>query len=398
MLVLQPRRATPWTPSRTRGSAASANARKWSACRRRAPRPRPIARAAPRAYSRIVSSIQKRLVRVAEEALVDERLERVEVGVGHLLPPPRACSRRRRRRGRAKSALLVRRRAARSSSRSSRAACAGARAGRARRRSGAGAAARAARAAARGESAFDARGGELDRERQVVEPAADLAIDSSSARSPGDRARARARKRPTPSSGASGGTTYSCSPATRSGSRLVTSRSRSGHAASSSATSAPRRRPARSCRRRAAATCRRCARRAPSFGAERLRGRLDDELRVAERRERHPPRRRAGTASASSAAACSASRVLPVPPGPGQREQAHVVAREELSSDLGELPLPPEEGRRRHRQVRPVETLERRELVVAELVDPLGRGRSFSRWSPRSRSPSAPTSARSRPR
>ncbi len=51
-------------------------------------------------------------------------------------------------------------------------------------------------------------------------------------------ARARARKKSTPSSCANGGTGYSCSPARWSGSRLVTSSSRWGHAASSAASSA----------------------------------------------------------------------------------------------------------------------------------------------------------------
>ena len=73
-----------------------------------------------------------------------------------------------------------------------------------------------------------ARGGELDRERQVVEPPAQL-LDR---RRPARRGPAR-RTASTPSSGTSGGSGYSRSPLTRSSSRLVTSMPRFGHAASS---------------------------------------------------------------------------------------------------------------------------------------------------------------------
>ena len=108
-------------------------------------------------------------------------------------------------------------------------------------------------------------------------------------------------------------------------------------------------------------------------GPERLPGRLQHELRVAQRRERHPEDAVRVARRTRSAAACSASRVLPVPPGP-VRVSRRTSSRASSVEHLGELVLAAEERRRRDRQVRAVQALERREVVVAELVDPLGRG------------------------
>ena len=55
-----------------------------------------------------------------------------------------------------------------------------------------------------------------------------------------------------------------------------------------------------------------------------------------------------GKRSLASAAACKASRVLPVPPGPGQRQQTHIGLLEQ-ANHIGQLALPPQEGSRRHR-------------------------------------------------
>ena len=79
-----------------------------------------------------------------------------------------------------------------------------------------------------------------------------------------------------------------------------------------------------------------------------------------------------GKPSDASAAACSASRVFPEPPGPGERHEPRVLTGEQLD-DLSELSLAPEERRHRNRQIRPVEALERRELAFAELIHALRR-------------------------
>ncbi len=57
----------------------------------------------------------------------------------------------------------------------------------------------------------------------------------------------------------------------------------------------------------------------------------------------------------------------------GQRDEPRVVDGEQRR-ELGQLALAPEERGRGHGQVRAVEALERRELRLAELVDPLRRG------------------------
>ena len=49
-----------------------------------------------------------------------------------------------------------------------------------------------------------------------------------------------------------------------------------------------------------------------------------------------------------------------------------MLVREQIH-DFGQLPLASEERRGRDGQVRPVEALQGREVLVAELVDPLGR-------------------------
>ena len=56
----------------------------------------------------------------------------------------------------------------------------------------------------------------------------------------------------------------------------------------------------------------------------------------------------------------------------GQRQQPSPLVREQRAHLL-ELALAPEEGRRRHGQIRLVERCERRELLLAELEEPLRR-------------------------
>ena len=166
------------------------------------------------------------LARVADQALLDERLERVEVGGRDLfrrlqraaagedgepreepllaLPSSRSCD----------HSIVARSVCCRASasrpplSRSSRSAS---RLQDLRRRE-------------HGRS----RSGELDGEREIVEPAAQLRAISSSGSSCD-----RAQNSSTASCSASGGTGYSTSPWTRSSSRLVTSRCRLGHSARS---------------------------------------------------------------------------------------------------------------------------------------------------------------------
>jgi hypothetical protein len=60
------------------------------------------------------------------------------------------------------------------------------------------------------------------------------------------------------------------------------------------------------------------------------------------------------------------------PARPGQREQAHALLREQ-PGHLLKFPLPPQEGRGRDGQVRLVQARKRRELLLSELVEALGR-------------------------
>ena len=91
------------------------------------------------------------------------------------------------------------------------------------------------------------------------------------------------------------------------------------------------------------------------------------------RREASPTQKTpSGYSSATSAAAWAASRVLPEPPAPVKREEASPPVREQ-GAHLLQLALAPEEGRRRHGQVRLVERGERRKLLLAELVQALRR-------------------------
>ena len=108
-----------------------------------------------------------------------------------------------------------------------------------------------------------------------------------------------------------------------------------------------------------------------SAAAERPGGRRTDVRRIGERRKRHPPHT-VGIRVRHLAGGVEREPRLPRSAGAGQRQETRVVAASS-SPHVGELLLTPEELRRRDREVRPVQRLERRELVVAELVDPLRR-------------------------
>ena len=113
----------------------------------------------------------------------------------------------------------------------------------------------------------------------------------------------------------------------------------------------------------------------------------------ATRRERHPPDAVGIVVRGARRPPASASRVLPVPPGPVSVSEPRVAVREQLAH-----------ARRARARARGTASpgigrfvrcrrLQRRERLVAELEDPLGRLRSFSRCSPRSRSSPPATSA-----
>ena len=93
-------------------------------------------------------------------------------------------------------------------------------------------------------------------------------------------------------------------------------------------------------------------------------------MRVAKRSERHPP-------EAVGVRLGRLGRRLDRKPGlsgtarAAQRQEPQVLSLQELH-DRCKLELPPDHRRRGHRQVRPIEALERRELVLAELEDALG--------------------------
>ena len=197
---------------------------------------------------------------------------------------------------------------------------------------------------------------QLDRQRQAVQPDADLRhgrrvhvaegevggraarpLDEQPHRLGVRTASATAGRRR--SGTASGGTRCSCSPRRRSGIRLVTSTCRSGAATSSPATAGAAATPARSCRARAAAPCRagtRSASRAASRPAARA-GRASA--------------RSSGTTSSESRIGASATKKTPSAElvehvgrdlerearlagaaGPGQRQQPHVLPLEQRAA------------------------------------------------------------------
>jgi hypothetical protein len=97
----------------------------------------------------------------------------------------------------------------------------------------------------------------------------------------------------------------------------------------------------------------------------------EDELGIAKGREWHPEDAVREGLGRFGRRLQGKSR-LARPPGSGQGQQACTVGQE--SDHVCELGFSSQEGGGRHRQIRPVEALERRKLDTAELVDALGRG------------------------
>ena len=234
-----------------------------------------------------------------------------------------------------------------------------------------------------------AGGGELERQRQVVEPPAELVDGRGSASRRRDRRRAsplRARRAASPRTRPR--------PRTRSSSREVTSRRELRAALHEHRPgSAPPRPPAPGCRERAASPSRRCVRR-------------DRPLPRAPVRPREAPAPCRGATArptqntpalnspTSSAAASIASRVFPEPPGPGQRHQARPGRGSASPTSLTSRSRPTKLDAGRG-QVRVRDRLQRRKGAVPELEDRApASSKSFSRCSPRSRTSTVDERAR----
>ena len=107
-------------------------------------------------------------------------------------------------------------------------------------------------------------------------------------------------------------------------------------------------------------------------GAEHTLGRRQDQVVIAQRRERHPPdavriaTTESGRRLCRQACLASAARSR-------QGEQVDVVAGEEIDHP-GQLPLAAQKRRGRDRQVGLVQALEWREVSLAQLEDAFGRG------------------------
>ena len=265
----------------------------------------------------------------ADEALVDERLRAVDVRVadrfGRLERAAAAEDGEPR-----EEPLLLRRRAGRRTTRSSRAGSADAARRRGRRLSRSSRLPEPLEELLRRQHSVS-RGRELEREREVVEPRAQL-VDARRRLEAGSRPRARATKSSTASARSSDGTGVRVL-ALRRAAAPCSSRARRarGHALEQRATTSWRRvdRGARSCRAGAAAACRaRLGDVVLALRALCARSPASDELRVAQRRERHPP-------DAVRVVLGDLGRRLQRKPrlarsaGPGQRQQPDVVAAQQ---------------------------------------------------------------------
>ena len=112
----------------------------------------------------------------------------------------------------------------------------------------------------------------------------------------------------------------------------------------------------------------------------------DEQVRIPQRGQRHPPdavlERVGGFGRRLDCEPC-----LACPPGP-VRVTSRALSPQQFR-DLGQLLLPAEERRRRHREVRAVQRLESRKRFVTELKDALRRTEVLERCSPRSASSSS---------
>ncbi len=106
------------------------------------------------------------------------------------------------------------------------------------------------------------------------------------------------------------------------------------------------------------------------LGVERSRRRIEHELRVTQRRERHPVHA-VGERVGDGARGLQREPRLAAPACARQRQQTRAL--EQQHAHLRELSFPTEERGRRHGQVGAVEAPERRKLLVAQLVETLRR-------------------------
>ena len=223
---------------------------------------------------------------------------------------------------------------------------------------------------------LDPRGGELDREREAVE-AADQLVDGGRVTDVGaDRLRALEEQRDGVGLDHRRQVELDLAgdPQRLPARRDDPERRARPRAARRSA--GPRRAAAaRGCRGRRAPACRRGGSRSRRPCRRRRRGRRRSGARPAPHPERGRAGRRPCPPSASSArnrASSIENRVLPVPPGPDDREQAR-VALEPQRGRVEELPLAAEEVRRRSGKVDGARGSQRWELARPEL-EQLRRG------------------------
>ncbi len=179
-------------------------------------------------------------------------------------------------------------------------------------------------------------------------------------------------KKSTASASRKGGTAYWCSAARWSGSLLVTRTSRRGQAASTSPSEAPAADDLLEVVEDEEHALRRgCALRQRSLGAEHLGRGREHELGIPKRRQLHPPDA-VGVGRGRLARSLRGQARLAAAAGARERQEPNVVAAEE-ADDVGQLRRTADERGRGNREVRLVERLERRELGLAELVDPFRR-------------------------
>ena len=191
---------------------------------------------------------------------------------------------------------------------------------------------------------LDPGGGELDRQRQPVEPRADLRDPlprrRARARAAGRRRARGARTAPTAGSAASGPSASSCSAAIRSGARLVTTSFVSGEAASSGLSS---RAASSTCSKLSTTTSASQAQHRLELAGRRVRG-------VVEAAPSATNRAPSGKSPPSRCASSSANRVLPIPPGPVS-VSSRTSGRQQRDRGL-EVLVAAEQRRRRRRQRR----------------------------------------------
>ena len=106
--------------------------------------------------------------------------------------------------------------------------------------------------------------------------------------------------------------------------------------------------------------------------AERLRDRSHDQIRIRQRPQRHEPDA-VGVVLGGVGGREKRQARLPAAARADQGDDRDIVAAEQVEQ-LGELALTPDELSRRDREIRLVQRLERREVLAAELVEPLWFG------------------------